>query len=544
MVSLHFARSFFAAAACIVCLTTTAQAQIATCGQPIALGDSPTAADALYILRTAVGLETCNRCVCDVNDSGQITATDAQLDLQSAVGILTVDDCPACDPTGAECPGVVQFALLGKIRGACAANADCPAFSVCDPSVGRCRTATDSDIGWTGLAHNADINDPVPARLFLDCTGPAPCGQCTITGHDPSLGNCRCAADNRQVCTTVAGPDEQFCGGGKCECYFGPPMPLSSGNTPTCILNALSRQPSGEVNVDKGSGVIGLPLSEKIFLGLSLLQPCPLCVGDSTPADGVRDGTCAGGINDTQSCDAQDYNATFPPPTGALYSLDCFPPPGANISAGGLPLQINLTTGHTELAATLPCANDGPGSALLCPCRLCSGNTLVACQSDKECADLGAGTCSGSGPGVNPLPNDCSNGVCESSNTIEGRCAEGPDDLYCDAIVRPDGRGLIGCGANADCEAQNIGVNAGACTLVERRPCFLDPIIAQGRAHPVVPLASGTYCSPASSALSVNSVAGLPGPGRLTLQTVVSLECKNDPGTPYVPGSGGCPTPE
>lgn len=517
------------------------RADTGDCGQPHSTGPVSTASDSWYVLRTAVGLSTCNRCVCDVNDSGDITSTDALIVLEDAVGLDVTYDCPPCDPEGLQCPGVAQFALFAKVRGICSSNSDCAAFSVCDPSIGRCRTASDSDAGWTGLGHNADTDDPVPARVTLSCEGPAPCGQCEITGHDPSLGNCRCADDNRKACFTVAGPDEASCGGAECVCNFGPPMPLSSGNTPVCVLNTLSAQPGGTVNVDQGSGIIEMHLAEKVFVGLSLLQPCPLCVGDTKPADGKRDGVCVGGLNDTQSCDAQAYNSTFPPPTGALLSLDCFPDPDANISGKGLPLSINLATERTELAAEVPCGSDGELAALKCPCRVCSGDPSIPCHVDSDCSAKEAGTCSSNGAGTQTLPNDCTTGVCKDIGNNQGECEEGPDDTFCDAIVRPDGGGLIGCGDNADCLPVNIGVDAGLCTLVQRRPCFLDPIVAQGAPHPYVPLAAGSYCSPATDSSSVNAVAGFPGPGRLTLQSAVSLYCKGDPTSTYTPGSGGCP---
>ena len=511
------------------------------CGSPLTEGGMPTSRDALFVLHASVDLVACNRCVCDLDDSGAITASDSLKVLRDAVGLAVTKACPACDPEGLECPAVAQFALFATIRGACATNAQCAGFSACDTSIGRCRTATDTDVGWTGFAHNGDTDDPVPARVFLDCDGPAPCGQCSIVGHDPSLGNCRCASDNRQRCFTVAGPDEEFCGGGECVCNFGPPLPLSSGNTPICVLNTIAAQPGGEVNVDQGSGTIDLHLAEKVFLGISLAQPCPLCANDTTPADGVRDGTCVGGLNDTQGCDAQAYNSTFPPPTGALYSLDCFPIPGANITGTGLSIDVALTTGRSELHAEVPCANEGPGALLDCPCRVCSGDGSVPCRLDADCAEVGAGTCSSNGDGAQTQPNDCTTGLCQSVGGEEGECAVGPDDHFCDAIVRADGTGLIGCGTNADCAVENIGVDAGDCTIQQRRPCFLDPIVTQGSPHPVVPLAAGTFCSPPTANQAVNLTGGLPGPGRLTLQSAVSLFCKSAPLSTYAPGSGGCP---
>ncbi|MFN2425051.1 MAG: hypothetical protein ABR587_01245 [Candidatus Binatia bacterium] len=536
----HFTRCYFAPFFfCCLLLPVSALAQERACGLPVDGTAPETTTDSLYVLNAAVEVLPCNICVCDVNSSSTITASDALLVLQGAVGLPVTLDCPDCDPAD-ECPVVAQFALFAGIRGTCATNAECAAFSVCDPSIGRCRTRSETDVGWTGISHNFDLNDPVPARVFLDCQGPAPCGECTITGHDPSLGNCRCDNDNRQRCFTVAGPDE-LCGGGNCTCNFGPPLPLNSANVPVCVLNTLAGQPDGMANVDQGSGTIGLHLREKVFSGLSNLQPCPICINDTTPADGMRDGVCVGGLNDTESCDAQAGNTTFPPPTGALYSLDCFPLPEANIAGPGLSIEIDLTTGRDELHAKIPCAVDGVAAELDCPCRVCSGDFSIPCDLDSVCEAAGAGTCSSNGNGEQTLPNACTTGVCEDAGDEEGLCAEGPDDTFCDGIVRADGTGLLACQTNSDCEPGQIGVDGGECGLVERRPCFLDPIVTEGAPHPVIPFAGGTFCSPATTSQTVNIVAGFPGPGRLELQSLVSLLCGTTPQTVYTPGSGGCP---
>jgi len=154
---------------CCLLAAVPVQAQVDACGLPVD-GTPPTlSSDALYVLNTAVNLQTCALCVCDVDDSGIVAATDALIVLRSAVELPVTLDCPSCDPEGLECPAVAQFALFASIRGPCATNAECAAFSACDTTLGRCRTATESDTGWTGLSHNDDTNDPVPARVFLGC---------------------------------------------------------------------------------------------------------------------------------------------------------------------------------------------------------------------------------------------------------------------------------------------------------------------------------------------------------------------------------------
>ncbi len=63
------------------------------CGVPISRGLRPTATDALFALRTSVGLEQCSLCECDVNTSGTTTVADALAMLSSSVGIEVSFDC-------------------------------------------------------------------------------------------------------------------------------------------------------------------------------------------------------------------------------------------------------------------------------------------------------------------------------------------------------------------------------------------------------------------------------------------------------------------
>jgi hypothetical protein len=88
--------------------TTTLPSHV--CGDPI--GDTPlagfdhrsdqgtaatvTASDALYILNVAVGAASCEPCICDVDNSGAVTAVDALATLQSAIGLDVELVCPAC----------------------------------------------------------------------------------------------------------------------------------------------------------------------------------------------------------------------------------------------------------------------------------------------------------------------------------------------------------------------------------------------------------------------------------------------------------------
>ncbi len=66
------------------------------CGQPVSAGTTPTATDALVVLRVAVHLSSCDLCVCDTDNSGAVTATDALAVLQRSVGAAVTLTCSGC----------------------------------------------------------------------------------------------------------------------------------------------------------------------------------------------------------------------------------------------------------------------------------------------------------------------------------------------------------------------------------------------------------------------------------------------------------------
>lgn len=67
------------------------------CGKPTAsAGVKPTAADALFALRTAVGARSCALCVCDADAGGTVNAADALRLLRIAVGQALDLSCVAC----------------------------------------------------------------------------------------------------------------------------------------------------------------------------------------------------------------------------------------------------------------------------------------------------------------------------------------------------------------------------------------------------------------------------------------------------------------
>lgn len=76
-------------------LPVVAAAEQGDCGQPLSAGPAPTATDCLFILRSAVGVQTCDPvCLCDTNGAGGVSATDALVCLNVAVGKPVQLNCP------------------------------------------------------------------------------------------------------------------------------------------------------------------------------------------------------------------------------------------------------------------------------------------------------------------------------------------------------------------------------------------------------------------------------------------------------------------
>ncbi len=75
--------------------TTTTTLGVERCSQPVSMGARPTATDCLFILKAAVGLQSCG-CICDPSGDGSKTATDALICLNVAVGV----DLPLMCPCG------------------------------------------------------------------------------------------------------------------------------------------------------------------------------------------------------------------------------------------------------------------------------------------------------------------------------------------------------------------------------------------------------------------------------------------------------------
>jgi hypothetical protein len=75
--------------------TSTTLPVSAGCAQPVSSGPAPVSTDCLFILQAAVGAQTCvPECICSPNGDGTISATDALLCLNVAVGVDLQLNCP------------------------------------------------------------------------------------------------------------------------------------------------------------------------------------------------------------------------------------------------------------------------------------------------------------------------------------------------------------------------------------------------------------------------------------------------------------------
>jgi hypothetical protein len=254
-------------------------------------------------------------------------------------------------------------------------------------------------------------------------------------------------------------------------------------------------------------------------------------------------GTCNGGTRAGLPCDA---NGVSPNPSFGSTSMDCPPTPGALIAT----LPIDLTNANNAnvaitLAASSPGCNGAAGKK--CACSSCSGNSQIPCRNDADCVAAGAGTCTNAA-GEPRKPNAC----LDDTNTPgdqyddcsdvtpagdgEAECAAGPVTQHCKIATQR------GCLTSTDCTSGG-GDPSDVC-VSNNRVCYAgytgdigDKIEAQGSFtapinHWSHPTFASVFCIAPTGSAAVNSVAGLPGPGRLELDGEAT-----ENGT-----AGACPT--
>jgi hypothetical protein len=494
-------------------------------------------------------LEKLNACSDDA--AGLADCAQASADLHGAELIRNAYELPEPPPTTTT-TSTTTTTLAGcastypSCNGACGSGTFCEDIGgscQCTAPTGECAPATvlrhlkgrygtvpgntQLSTGWTGKTHVVDVPDDSFDAVNVTCD--SNCENCEVSLNirqgDPTT-NCRCASNPRTPCNAINGVDSDVCGGINpiCNCYFGPALAISSGGTPVCVLNQVREDYSGTVDMRTGSYADVIKLSSLVHVGISQFAPCPTCDGDTTAGDGVRDGTCNGGLQNGQTCDVNGEHGTFGP-----VSFDCPPASTTNISGSGLQIQLNLSADSQSQSSDLPCDVGGN-----CPCRVCSGYSQLGCTSDAECAEAGAGTCTAGGGEVPIEANDCTGGICK----VNGQCETGPVDRFFDGAVHADGRGFVSCNTDADC----VALGAGACTVIDLRRCFPNPIVVEGEPSITSPATAAIFCIPATNNLAVNQTAGLPGPGTVNLEFDADVRCQSDLDLPYeFPNGDNCP---
>jgi len=438
------------------------------------------------------------------------------------------DTFPQCDgscPVGSDC--VVSGSSCACVEDG---TGPCAPATIRRSIYSKFSTEVDSvtslNAGWSGLGFDIDVPDGSSDTVDVTCD--ENCENCSVSlkteVNDPR-SNCRCTSDSTISCTEVNGSDPTNCGGldPTCRCYFGAPLAISAGGNPACVAIRIRSDYDGTMNLRTGEWSDGMHLAAVVYLGLDAQRPCPTCEGDPVPNDGVRGGTCNGGVG-SGACDANGVHPVYGSP-----SNDCLPLAAANISGTGLLIDLALSTSEVSLPAALPCETP---NGELCPCRTCTGNSLLACSSDAQCAANGAGTCTATG-GAGVRLNQCDGFQCSANST----CTTGPVDMYCDGKLYPDGSGYIPCTNDSDCSSGS----AGSCTIPALRRCFPDPITYTGIPDRYEPTKVSAFCVAPTSNPAINLATGLPGPGALLLTVDHDIRCQSDPSLVYeFPSGANC----
>jgi cysteine-rich repeat protein len=238
------------AAMMLALAASPSRATPADCGHPTSRGTSaPSATDALFVLRAAVGAEACKPCVCDADASGLIAATDALAILRRAIGLGPVLVCGSvCEPLCGD--GIID---LGEDCDSAGASATCDA---------DCTVAYCSDGTVNVLAGELCDDGPDSATCDADCT-PTVCGDDVI---NPSSGeqcedlneidgdgcdsNCKLTAcgngivtdgeicdDGRATATCDADCTPAYCGDGLRNAVAGEACDAGGGDSANCDLD-------------------------------------------------------------------------------------------------------------------------------------------------------------------------------------------------------------------------------------------------------------------------------------------------------------------
>jgi RHS repeat-associated protein len=152
--------------------TTSTTLTTLVCGDPVD-DERIAATDALYVLMAAVGTRQCEACVCDVDLSGAVRATDALRVLRYAVGIPVALTCPACGV-----PPMCGDDVVNQLGEECDGADDGACPGLCDDEC-RCAEPVCGDDRINDAGEECDGSDAAacPGLCRQNCTcPPAICG--------------------------------------------------------------------------------------------------------------------------------------------------------------------------------------------------------------------------------------------------------------------------------------------------------------------------------------------------------------------------------
>ena len=402
---------------CLALALVTAFA-IAGCGQDNGRGnDNTTPVTSVTVTPTAV--KTATR-TSTPSESNSVTVT------------------PTPGPTGSGETPTPAPTSTGGVVGVC----ESPHMTITITSL----PGTDLSTGWEGISHHKAATEKTMVTTNLECSDPNDPNACTVDG------------------SALVGQN------------FGAPLPLSAGGTPACVLNVFREAVTGTYNCLTGCGSSAVKLTSFVFLSSDIAKPCPLCVGDPTPNDGVKGGTCDSGASSGAPCDVGGFSPDF-----GSTSNDCKP---SGFSVGELAIDIDpLTTGTVSQTANALCATSRFGNTCFSPDQD-RPNACVAPKPEGTCPDAGmpdTGLCD------TPIDTLC-------SNQQFRKCSPGS--------------------GTKECESRFPG--AGECDTFFRS-CFNPTISLTGKCGTQTGTLVGLFFVPATRAAAINTVSGLPGPGAVSL---------------------------
>ena len=178
---------------------------------------------------------------------------------------------------------------------------------------------SDADCGGVSGSCNSNRCDPGTQTTPLSCTTDVNCGGC-------------------------AG-----CCGLDANCFFGPPLPISSpppnDALTTCVVNVIQTTAYGTFDAPTGTATIGMPLGSRVFITGNSASPCPKCLA----------GTCDASWNDVNAAPGEDNGKSCVEYGSVGTTLDCRPP----LSGFQAELPIDYGTTPLTTGASSKTAADG-----------------------------------------------------------------------------------------------------------------------------------------------------------------------------------------